>query len=579
MEICGEEDRFRGDKISIAPLQISKQTRNAEELDQIGHFYRRKDVVNVFSQKPSQIISHEQIFEEAKHDAEISSTLCSTDEAKIKHTHSRSNLVFISGQAGIGKSTLSKVLVKQMLDSKVPLYNAELVFFVRFRDIDYESTTNLLQFLSNSAPFVSNISDDGRNRIIHHLEANKNVFLVLDGFDEATFELKKNYSICDATSNTTAAVFIHNLLSGRILPNSKKIVTSRPRQLAHLSDKFSSYLYLNLLGLSHNSQCQICADLCGNDPDRQQRILEDINSRPDLKSLCYVPVNCIMVMMSLFSSSSARKNIDTLSAILISALQEWFLKKFEGEFQTKEISLLAYNGFLNGQLTFKEFDLKKAKINFENTTTFLTNNIKFQLLQGKAVTYFAHLIWQEFFVAVKLRLYTNSKEFSSILPNLDGDKYEVVTRFLYGLCNKHTLDELVDYVEVENLNSEVDRDECKKKLKQVVIEKLHKHHDDKNDQYLASVLPVFGWVREMGENDFTKQAAACIKDVICIRLNNKDPILPRDVPNINHILRFRETSLVVEVIWPTFYENCSQYFFNELAKTFDQNANVRVSEK
>ena len=580
LEICGEEDRIRGDKINIAPLQISTRPRNLAELDKSGHFHYREDIVKVYDKEPSDVISHEQIFEVAKQRAESSAKGCSTAEAKAKHILQHGNLVWISGHAGVGKSTLSKVLVQKMLDPDVRLYQAEFVFLIRFRDLDYHiNSLDLFQFLTNSTLFISNVISEDQGQIIQHLEASDNVYIVLDGLDEADLDLRMKCPACDATSPTTAATLIHNLLTGCLLPKSKKLVTSRPRQLAHLPDQYSSYLYLNLLGLSDKGQSQICRDLCREDPVQVVRILAHIKSRPDLKSLCYVPIICIMVMMSLFNTTLLKSNVDTLTAVLVYALEEWFLKKFEGDFQTKNISNLANEAFLSNQFYFREHHLKSHKINHKTTTTFLTTTIKFQLLQGKAVSYFAHLMWQEFFVAIKLRLYANKEEVQSILSQLGSDKFEVVTRFLFGLCNKQTMDELLDCVNIEELNSHTDREECEVMLKEFAIERLQSYRDaerdpDDDDPYFASILSILGWVREMDDVEFTQQAAACLRDEIEIDGND---ILPIDIANLNHVLRGRCTKLALTLNEPNFIGSCSQYFYNELSTTMVENPNFQVS--
>ena len=574
LEICGEEDRIRGDKINIAPLQISTRPQNLEELDKSGHFHYRKDIVRVYNKKPSDVIPHEQIFEVAKKRAELSAKGCSNAKAKAKHILKHENLAWISGHAGVGKSTLSKVLVQKMLDPDVRLYQAEFVFFMRFRDLDYHTHIDFLQFLTNSAPYISNTTSEDQAKINQHLEASDNVYVVLDGLDEADLDLGMKYPTCDATSPTTAATLIHNLLTGHLLPKSKKLVTSRPRQLAHLPDQYSSYLYLNLLGLSDEGQAQICCDLCREDPAQVDRILGHIKSRPDLKSLCYVPITCIMVMMSLCDTTSLRNNVETLTAVLVYSLEEWFLKKFEGDFQTKNISNLAFKAFLSNQFYFREHHLKSHKINSKTTTTFLTTTIKFQLLQGKAVSYFAHLMWQEFFVAIKLRLYASNEEVQAIIPQFDSDKFEVVMRFLFGLCNKQTMDELLDCVDIEELNSHTDREESEVMMKKFAIDRLLCCRAvAKDDRYFAFILPILSWVREMNEVEFTKQAAACLKDEVEII----GEILPSDVTNFNHVLRGRSTELALSLILPRFIGSCSQDFYKELSTKIVENPNIQVS--
>ena len=581
MIICGERDRICGDNVKIAPLQISTLPRNMEQLDLSGHFHYRKDVVRIYSEELSDVIPYEQIFEEAERFAVQGAMGCDTEEAKTEHILRYANIVLISGQAGIGKSTLSKLLVEKMLEPNDPLYQAEFVFFIRFRDLDYKQNYDLLEFLTNSASFISSISSKDRTKIIQHLKASGNVCIIMDGLDEAAIDLKMKYPNINAASYTTAAAFIHHLLSGRLLPRAKKLVTSRPRQLLQLQDDddYSSTLYLNLLGLNDEAQSQICSDLCRDNPAKRDRILSRINSRPDLKSLCYMPITSILVMMSFYSTDLLKRNLDTLTAILVYALESWFLKKLEGKFQIKNIANLAYKGFLENRFYFREHHLRIENINFENTTAFLFNNIKFELLQGKAKTYFAHLMWQEFFVAVKLRLYSSKEEFQKIVPQLASDKFEMVARFLFGLCNKQTLDELLDYVEDEELNTEADRDECEEILKKFVIEKLQRHRDAaidplKEDPYYRSIVPVMGWLYEMDNDHFTKEAAGWLRDEI----EFKGEIIPGDIVSVNHILQRRDTGLALKMFRPNFVGGCSNYFFKELDETLAKNPNIQVSK-
>ena len=578
LEICGEKDRIRGDKIYIAPLQVYARARDMEQLDRSGHFHFRKDVVRIYSEEPSDLIPHEEMFEVAKRFAVQGAKGCRSEAAKAKHILRYANVVLISGQAGIGKSTLSKLLVEKMLDPDVRLYQAEFVFFIRFRDLNYQQNSDLLGCLTNYAPFISSITSEDRTKIIQHLEASDNVCIVMDGLDEADIDLKMNHPNINAASHTTAATFIHHLLSGRLLERAKKLVTSRPRQLMQLPDEYSSNLYLNLLGLNDEGQSQICSDLCRDDAAKKDRILSRINNRPDLKSLCYVPITCILIMMSFYSTDSLKKHVDTLTAILVYAVENWFLKKFKGKFQIEKIAVLALKGFLENRFFFRERHLRNEGINFENTTAFLFNNIKFELLQGKAVTYFAHLMWHEFFVAVKLRLYSNKEEFQKIVPELESDKFEMVARFLFGMCNKQTLDELLDCVEDEELNTQADRDECEEILKKFIIEKLQRHRNaaskEFNDPYYRSIVPVMGWLYEMDNDNFTKEAAGWLRDEIEVR----GEILPDDIVSVNHILRCRDTGLALKVVLPQFVGGCLNYFFKELHETLDKNLNIQVSK-
>ena len=576
LEICGEEDHFLKGRVKIAPLQISKEWRNLEAIEETGHFHRRKDIVKIYSQNTQKNICHTKLFKVAKEQATKSSANCTTDEAKTNHILKHGNLVLIAGQAGIGKTTFTKLLVRKMVDPKIRFFEADYVFYLQFREVNYDEKTDLLTFLTTSADFVADILHENRKKILKKLQKCETVYIIMDGLDEAIIDPKAKQPKCNALSVATAAAFIKNIFSGDIFPHAKKLVTSRPRQLARLPVVANeSNFVANILGLNDDGQKNICGDICGNDNiDRRDKILEYIHSRPDLKSYCYVPINCILIMMS-FNEMNADewRNVDSLSSLLITALKEWFIKKLEGQFQTKEISNLAYEGFLSDRFYFQEIHLNKAKIDFDNTTTFLTNKVKFQLLKGRKVSYFCHLIWQEFFVAVELRLYTTIEEFQPFVSQLETDKYEVVTKFLFGLCNKDKLKDLLDLlVEAKGLNSDEDREKCKEALKRLAIEKLEKLRDDHAEDYLTSVLPVLGWVYEMKDESFTQHASRYLRDKIEIG----SQVLPSDIPSFNHVLQSRESKLALEIKNPSFIGKSFQYFIDILYTTLSLNKNVQV---
>ena len=574
LQSCGEKDPIRGNRIQIAPLQISKEWRNLEAMKETGHFHRREEIVEIYYQDIRENICHTKLFEEAKQHATNTSP-CSNDEAKANHILKHGNLVLIAGQAGVGKTTFTKLLVKEMVDPNIRLFEADYVFYLRFRDVDYDEKSDLLTFLTTSADFAACIQREERKKILKALQKCDTVYIIMDGLDEAIIDPKAKQPKCNALSVTTAAVFIKNILSGDIFPHAKKLVTSRPRQLAHLlAVANESNFVVKILGLNDDGQKNICEDLCGKDNiDRRDKILEYIHSRPDLKSYCYVPINCILIVMSFNKiNMDGWRNVDSLSSILITALEEWFLKNLESQFQTKEISSLAHKGFLSDRFYFREIDLKEANLNSNHISTFLTNNICFQLLKGKKVSYFCHLIWQEFFVAVALRLYTTIEEFQSFVSQFETDKYEVVTKFLFGLCNEAKLEGLLALLEeTEGLNSREDREKCKETLKRLAIEKLEKLRDDHAKDYLTSVLPVLGWVFEMKDESFTQQASRYLRDKIKI----EGQIFPSDIPSFSYILQYRETKLTLDMEHYFFRKSC-QYFIDILYTTLGLNEKIQV---
>jgi len=567
--MCGEKDDFRKSDVQIAPLQICTHARYIKKMERAGHFHYRNDTTPFNHETHTNNISHTQLFAAAKRVATRMSSKCSTKEAKEQYILSHGNIVFIAGEAGIGKSTFCKRLVQEMLDEKQPLYGAKIIFFIKFRDLNYKKEIDLLQLLTTGGSSIfHNYSSEERRKILKIIEdQGDDVCIVMDGLDEAIINNTISRPICNIHSNAIPEIFIKNLADGNILPKSRLIITSRPRQLTKLTDDYYAYFIVNILGLSKIGQEKICRDICGKDVARIRKILDYINNRNDIRAYCYVPINCILIMRS-FNDMSEKEwsNVHSLTAIMVNVLCVWFLKTLKDEFQTKEIAELAYQGFIQDRYYFDEWDLKENAINFRNLTTFLTNT--FKLLDGTEITsYFIHLIWQEFFVALRLRIYTSIKELKSILSRLESDKYEVVTKFLFGLCNARTLRKLLGYIKRQEINSSADRKECETILKNFALAKMQTHNT------IYYTLPFLEWFYECNDEHFTRSAADLLSNDLS---TNSISFLPNDATNLHHILRARERNLSLYIGGQTM-DNCFTEFYRELSITLQLNKYIHVS--
>ena len=570
-QLCGEEDGFRGD-IDIAPLELSTQSREFAKLNKTGHFHHRKEILDIFIKSPSKTISHSQLFAEAKRDAQNTAVNCSTEAAASKLIQRHSNQVFISGEPGIGKLVFCQQLVEEMLDPGIKLYETEFVFYVRFRDLDYVKQMDFLEFLTMNDPFFLDFAAQDRIKLLKHFETCKNVSIVMDGLDEANIKPLASRSECHFSAEATSVTFIKNLFFGDLFPLTKKIITSRPRQLAELSNNIlpQFFFVVNLLGLSDDGQQKICNSICKN-PSESVKILEYLNNHLDLKSYCYVPVNAIVTMRILKETREDEwKQLDSLTCILVTALNVWFLHKLD-HFQAKEIAEMAYEAFCDARFYFKKWHSKKMGVDLKNLMTFMTN-VRFSFLGGTNIhCYFVHLMWQELFVAFKLILFTDEEKLTDIILNLNVVKYEMVLKFLFGLCNEETQTELLGQVEAKDLNSSTDRKKCKELLRNFAIQKIRKS----GRKYSQSLIQVFGWIHEMRDDGFTVQAADCLDNKFYIR----SQILPTDVPCLNYMLRHRTTPMTLHVMNPEFVGNSIEYFMKELKVTLEINSKIKVSHE
>ena len=680
MAFYGEEDCFRKDNIKIADLEISTDLPNLDQ-DQLVQSSNRQNMTRFYKRNVDSI-PYKNLFEELKIRVKEISYKGDTTEAEEKFLQKHNNLVVISGQPGIGKTTLTKRMIYEMWTSS--LFVPEIVFFLQFRKVDYNSTTDLLQFLVQKAYNIKNEKD--RKNILKRIEESDNVFILMDGLDEAKINFKDTFTSCDIHSDSLylAERFIQNLLAGEILPHSKKMITSRPHRITQLHNTdFEPKVLFTIQGLDDEALKQICLNICSENNIRCNKIINYLRAHPDLKSHCHTPVIGIMVMKQLNIKYDAaekrneevlpKNNKNTLTAIFVDALKAWLLKKLDSDqFPIKNIAEFAFEKLNEGQFYFSKDELEEANVANEHWSTFLNT-----FLNGNQEMYFIHLMWQEFLAAVKLRLYTKKEDYENesspgnVLSKLNDKNFEAVTtKFLFGLCNKDTLAPLLQKVKMEKGRcKKKERLECAAKLKEFTIKKLKIYrdaeylsdtlyeddNDDENDatddsdysidddigssdsaefsdnvassenssnnvggsndgvsdilslyegsddgevlggdndsiskendshdnvsidlddrSYFGTILPILGWIHEMGDSDFSQQAAECLRKTVCI----EQQILPSDIPVIMHILRACNANMVLKVVYPRFLGKCFLYFFKELHKALKEKSNIQVS--
>ena len=191
-------------------------------MDEFKHKHQRKFVADYFAKNQQEDISHDQLFVAAKDFAQSRSKCCDTDEAKIKFENCYGNSVFLIGQAGIGKSTFCKNLVRKMLDANNPPFGEKIVFYFKLRDINYEKNINLLQFFTSGNRILQNYTDGEQKKIINWVESLKEkVFIVMDGLDEASIKTIEQNE-CELDEKVKAEVLVANLIRGKLLPQSQK---------------------------------------------------------------------------------------------------------------------------------------------------------------------------------------------------------------------------------------------------------------------------------------------------------------------------------------------------------------------
>ena len=544
--------------VKIAPLQITNADQ--ENRDEY-YFHHRGERAELFSKPPVGDVEVEKLFVKAKELAEYESNKKKFGNPKAKEhfIQVHSNVVGILGQAGCGKSTLAKTILSRVVGEE-NLYGVDSIFYFEFRDINYNDKTNLLKFLSPTLTSDWMKDEQRRDAVLKQIQDSNKMIIIMDGLDEAKIDFTRNHHKVSITDEATAEVFIMNILQGTILENAKKLVFSRPRQMLKLVDKFRPRFRVNILGLDKESQNQICEDICGENKDR---VYNYIQNHPEILSFSYIPINCILSCYAINevllqdSSSVPRNMTGILTFVFVSFVNS---PNHHGEFKARNIAELAWNGFKVKKINFQNKDLTDSKLSnndISNLFVFVAKNQKLQLFGGnpQLISYFSHLILQEFLVAVHVLLFSSLNEFENLIfnssnpdYNLSSSRFEMVTKFLFGLCNQETFGKLKECIQ-----SCIFPQNKLELLQNLPKDATYTKIDDE-------VVSYFNWAYELQNDDFTNQLASRLSDEVDVECR----MLPSDFASFYYVCNKKQQLITLNSLTgDNFYGNCWKEFVSD----------------
>ena len=185
--ISGEKNCLAINKdVQTVELQISiSGSSRIEESD----YYKRKIDPKLWEQDrqgDEKLVNlFKQAEELAKRDAWF---VAGNSTVREMYVTTHGNNVAVFGQAGIGKTTLTKQLFGKVLNKEMPDIN--FLFYVSLKKVNYNKKMNALQFLLKNldSSWKHDIVSD--NKILEQLEKSEKVMIICDGLDEATIELE-----------------------------------------------------------------------------------------------------------------------------------------------------------------------------------------------------------------------------------------------------------------------------------------------------------------------------------------------------------------------------------------------------
>ena len=541
--ISGEKSDLAINKdVQTVELQISKRgCRRFVESD----YFKRKQDPELWNQTLHGDIKLKDLFpqaqERAKTDAQYAT---SNDASKKKYIGTHGNCVAISGQAGIGKTTLTKQLVEKVINKK--LLDIDFLFYVSLNKVNYSQKMSVLQFLLTNLDSSWEHDPSSDKEILKRLEESEKVMIILDGLDEATLELEKQCLNAKLYDVQTPEMLLKNILNGNILRKAKKLITSRPRQMLELHQQYRPHFMVDILGINLEAQRRICQDICGAD---SQKVLNELINHPELLAQCYVPIICIFTIYYLHQrlvDADQTVSFASVTNIILNVLETFArLGISKSEFELKKLSRLAWEGLRRKKYEFSEKEIEHSGLKKESLNTVLTTgtkaNTRLRLLHVEKITYFSHLILQEFFSAVWLILFLPFNDFKNVLCDKQFENLDVVKVFIFGLCNATTYRHLI------HLPSSLVPNKANFVRKKLLLKQFGcKIAEDLSSRNFPKYLEVCSLLYEMQDQELTIKVVERFSKELQISPNDK--IFPHDVVTLCDVLQYRQSLLELMII-------------------------------
>ncbi|XP_046842539.1 NACHT, LRR and PYD domains-containing protein 3-like [Xenia sp. Carnegie-2017] len=219
----------------------------------------------------------------------------------FKSIHSEQNhlpkrSVLVVGRPGIGKTMLTKKLMYEWKKNTDEYWHEKLVLLMRCRTFKEDDIT-LREMLGN----CSGLLDQQFSQIYDFVLLNSDkTVLIFDGLDELPLDdehFTAEGSVC-ADAKMSAFALLSMLIEGRLLPGVTVLVTSRPTA-QHAFEMLKFKRTVEILGFFEDQIKEYVSKFCFNDERTATAIFDCISCSLELRSLCYIPVNCYIVCLTL----------------------------------------------------------------------------------------------------------------------------------------------------------------------------------------------------------------------------------------------------------------------------------------